>query len=81
VVWEKCALDIVGSLSQTLEGNRYVLSFQDELSKYALAIPLEQQDALTLSFVEEFNLKFGIPQMILADQWFKLYERSFHQCL
>jgi hypothetical protein len=27
LVWEKIALDIVGSLSQTLEGNKYVLTF------------------------------------------------------
>jgi transcriptional accessory protein Tex/SPT6 len=72
VVWEKCDLDIVGSLSQTLEENRYVLIFQDELSKYTLAIPIEQHDVLTLSkaFVKQFTLKFGIPQIVLADQWF-----------
>jgi hypothetical protein len=27
IVWEKCALDIVGPLSQTLDVNRYVLTF------------------------------------------------------
>jgi hypothetical protein len=69
VVWEKCALDIVGPLTQTLDGNRYVLTFQDELSKYTLAIPIESQDAVTIAkvFVEEVILKFGIPQMILTD--------------
>jgi len=34
VVWEKCALDIVGPLSQTLDANKYVSTFQDELTKY-----------------------------------------------
>ena len=70
VVWEKCALDIVGPLSQTLEGNKCVLTFQDELSKFTLAIPIKQQDAMTIAkaFVEVVVLKFGIPQMILTDQ-------------
>lgn len=70
VVWEKCALDIVGPLNQTSDGNKYVLTFQDELSKYTLAIPIQQQDAVTVAkaFVEEVVLKFGIPQMILTDQ-------------
>ena len=70
VVWEKCALDIVGPLNETLYGNRYVLTFQDELSKYTLAIPIEHQDAVTIAkaFVEEVILKFGIPQIILTDQ-------------
>lgn len=70
VVWEKCALDFVGPLNQTSDGNKYVLTFQDELSKYTLAIPIQQQDAVTVAkaFVEEVVLKFGIPQMILTDQ-------------
>ena len=69
VVWEKCALDIVGPLSQTLDGNKYVLTFQDELPKYTLARPAAQQDAMNIAkaFVEVI-LKFGIPQMILTDQ-------------
>ena len=47
-----------------------VLTFQDGLSKYSLAIPIEQQDAITVAkaFVEEVVLKFRIPQMILTDQ-------------
>jgi hypothetical protein len=70
VVWEKCALDIVGPLSQISGGNRYVLTFQDELSKYTLAIPIEQQDAVIVAkaFVKEVVLKFGILQTILTDQ-------------
>ena len=42
IVWKKCALDILGPLSQTLDGNRYVLTFQDELPKYTLAVPIKQ---------------------------------------
>jgi hypothetical protein len=70
LVWDKCALDIVGPLNQTVDGNKYVLTFQDELSKYTLAIPIVQQDAMTVAraLVEEIVLKFGIPQSILTDQ-------------
>jgi transposase InsO family protein len=70
VVWKKCALDIVGPSSQTLDGNKYAFTFPDELSKYTLAVPIKQQDAPTVarSFVEEIILKFGIPQTALTDQ-------------
>jgi hypothetical protein len=70
VVWVKCALDIVGPLTPTLDGNKYLLTFQDELSKYTVAIPIQQQDAETAdkAFVDEIVLKFGIPQTILTDQ-------------
>ena len=70
VVWQNCSMDIVGPLTQTCEGNRYLLTFQDELSRYTLAVPISQQDALTIAtdFVEQIILKFGIPQTLLTDQ-------------
>jgi hypothetical protein len=62
VVWDKCAVDIVGPLNQTAEGHKYVLTFQDELSKFTLVVPIVKQDAMTVAraFVEEIILKFGI---------------------
>jgi len=70
IVWEKFTLDIVGPLNQTMDGHRYVLTFQDEFSKFTLAVPTGQQDANTkaTAFVEENILKFGILQTILTDQ-------------
>jgi hypothetical protein len=53
-----------------MDGNRYVLMFRDELSKYTIAVPIPQQDAETVAtpFVEEIGLKFEIPQLLLTDQ-------------
>ena len=63
-------MDIVGPLTQTCEGNKYLLTFQDELSKNTLAVPIPQQDASTVAkvFVEQIILKLGIPQILLTDQ-------------
>lgn len=47
--FEKCYLDVVGPLPVTLSGNKYVLTFQDDLSKYVVAIPIERQDAETVA--------------------------------
>jgi len=54
----------------TTEGHIYILTFQDELSKYTMAIPIPRQDAETIArvFVEEIVLKFDIPQVLLTDQ-------------
>jgi hypothetical protein len=70
VVWQNSSLDIVGPLTLTSENNRYLLAFQDELSKYTVAAPIQQQDAMTVArvFVREMFFKFGIPQVILTDQ-------------
>jgi hypothetical protein len=69
VVWKKCSLDIVGPLTPTLQ-DKYLLTFQDGLSKFTIGVPLKQQDDMTLAraFVEEIILKFGIPQVLLTDQ-------------
>ena len=37
--FDKCYLDIVGPLPPSDEGNRYSLTFQDDLSKYVVARP------------------------------------------
>jgi len=69
-VWGKHSMDIVGPLTVTTEGHKYILTFQDELSKYTIAFPILQQDAEKIArvFVEETLFKFGIPQVILTDQ-------------
>ena len=68
--FEKCALDIVGPLTETVSGNKYILTFQDDLSKFVIGLPIPQQDAETIAkeFVLKVVLKFGAPAQILTDQ-------------
>jgi hypothetical protein len=68
--FEKCALDIVGPMTETESGNKYILTFQDDLRKFLVAIPIPQQDAETVAkeFVLEIVLKFGAPAQILTDR-------------
>jgi hypothetical protein len=60
----------VGPLTETQQGNRYVLTFQDELSKYLIAIPIARQDSETVAkeFVKNIVLRVGTPDKILTDQ-------------
>jgi hypothetical protein len=47
-VWQNSSsLDILGSLTQTSENRKYLMIFQDELSKFTEAVPTPQQDAMT----------------------------------
>jgi hypothetical protein len=68
--FEKCCLDIVGPLTETQSGNKYILTFQDELSKLLIACPIQKQDAETVAreFVKHVILKVGTPKTILTDQ-------------
>jgi hypothetical protein len=68
--FEKCCLDIVGPLRETQARNKYILTFQDELSKFLVAIPIQKQDAETVAreFVTHIIPKLGTPANILTDQ-------------
>jgi len=47
--FEKCALDIVGPLIITTQENKYLLTFQDSLTKFSKAISIPNQEANTIS--------------------------------
>jgi hypothetical protein len=47
--FEKCAIDIVGTTTETKKGNRYILTFQDDLTKFVVAEPIQAQDADTVA--------------------------------
>jgi len=68
--FEKCYLDVVGPLPVTLQGNKYILTFQENLSKCVVAVPIEKQDAETVAraFVEKIVLLYGTPQILQTDQ-------------
>jgi hypothetical protein len=69
-MYDTRAYNIVGPLNQILNGYRYVLTFQDEHSKFTLAVPIRQQDAVTVAkaVVDEIFLTFRIPQTVLTEQ-------------
>ena len=60
----------MGPLTESTSGNKYILTFQDDLSKYLAAIPIPQQDAETVAraFVLNIVLKFGAPAQLITDQ-------------
>jgi hypothetical protein len=81
--FEKCSLDVVDPLPVTLEGNKYILTFQDDLSKYVVAVPIEKQDAETVAraFVEKILLTYGAPQILQTDQGANFVSEVFKNTL
>jgi hypothetical protein len=71
--FDRVYLDVVGgkgSLPTTTLGNRYILTFQDDLSKFCEAMPIPTQDADTIAraFVSRVILRHGAPKSLLTDQ-------------
>ncbi|KAL6421421.1 hypothetical protein ACFW04_013882 [Cataglyphis niger] len=68
--FDKVSMDIMGSLPTTRSGNSYILTIQDLLSKYSLAVPLKHAGAIDVAdaFTNEFICTFVAPKAILTDQ-------------
>jgi len=67
--FDKVSLDIMGPLPITLRGNMYILTMQDLLTKYSIAVPLQEANSLTIvnAFVKNFICIYGAPKVILTD--------------
>ena len=66
---DKVQMDIVGPMPITNKGNRYLLTLQDNLTKYVEAIPLPCIDAVTvaLALAENFICRYGCPKSVHTD--------------
>ena len=69
-VWEKIAMDIVGPVTESIYGNRYILVLSDYASRFVITIPMENQKARTVAahFVNKVITKYGAPESVLTDQ-------------
>lgn len=68
--FDKISMDVMGPLPTSHSGNSYILTIQDLLTKYSLAIPLEHAGAVDIveAFTNEFICIYGAPRALLTDQ-------------
>ena len=67
---ERIAIDILGELPETEQGNRYIVVIGDCFTKWTECFPLPNMEASTVAktLVEEVITRFGIPRKIHSDQ-------------
>lgn len=67
--FEKIYMDMVGPLPTTTSGNKYILTFQDDLSKFFWCAPMPDAEAETVAkiFYSEIISKYGIPARLVTD--------------
>ena len=67
---ERIAIDIMGPLPVSKNGNKYLLVTMDYFSKWPEVYPLPNQEARTVAtvLVREFFCRFGIPMELHSDQ-------------
>jgi len=64
------AMNIVGLLSKIEKGNEYILTLQDQLTKFCMGIALPDQTSETIveAFVDRFICVLGAPKAILKEE-------------
>ncbi|KAG8239233.1 hypothetical protein J437_LFUL012557 [Ladona fulva] len=67
---QRVSMDIVGPISSTYKGNRYILTLQDVFTKYpeAIALPNQKPETVARAFVENIVLRHGAPRQLLTDR-------------
>ena len=67
---ERIAIDILGELPITSDGNKYILVMADYFTKWTEALPMPNMEACTVAkiLVENVLCRFGILQKIHSDQ-------------
>jgi hypothetical protein len=67
--FDNCFFHIVGPLTVTYGNNKYILTFQDDLSKYVITIPNVQQGAETVAtaVVSNIVIRYGTPRIPQTD--------------
>ena len=68
--FERLAIDILGPLPVTPRGNKYMVVVMDYFTKWPEAIPIKNQEALTVAeaLLENVISRFGVPIELHSDQ-------------
>jgi transposase InsO family protein len=68
--WEFCAMDLVGPLPPSADGNVYILVFTDYLTRCVEAIPIPDKSASTVAkhLVREVFTRYGCCEKLLSDR-------------
>src|ERR1700733_8801064 len=67
---ERLGIDLTGPHPKSVKGNTYILTVMDYFTKYVEAIPIRNQEAVSVAkaLVENVILRYGAPIQILTDQ-------------
>ena len=68
--WDRLNMDLIGPLPLSMEGNKYILSIVDVLSRYGIATPLPDKSVATVTraFISSVIGPYGPPRSIYSDQ-------------
>jgi hypothetical protein len=68
--FDKISMDVMGLLLTTEQGNSYILTIQNLLTKYLVIVPIKDASAISVAhaFIKNFICTYGSPKALLTDQ-------------
>lgn len=77
--WHTVSADLLGPLPRSKKGNKYVIAFQDEFSKWTELAPLKAATAasVALKFKEHVLLRYGAPDVLITDNGTQFCSKEF----
>jgi hypothetical protein len=79
--FEKIIMDCVGPIKESNQGNRFMITFQCDLTKYSECVATPDITAFTVAevFVEKVVCKHGIPKILTTDQGTNFMSHMFQE--
>lgn len=65
---ERVALDIMGPLPLSGDGNRYLLVIEDYFTKWTEAVTDQEATTVASALIKSVITKFGVPRELHSDQ-------------
>jgi hypothetical protein len=67
--WEKVSFDILGPMTETLTGNKYILVFTDYLTRYSIIIPIKDKRTETIAEKMRQHVIYvhSCPKILISD--------------
>lgn len=74
-------MDVVGPIELSTSGNKYLVTFQDELTKFGECVASENITAYTVAkaFVETIVCRHGLPKILLTDNGVNFTSKMFEE--
>jgi ribonuclease HI/transposase InsO family protein len=82
-IFERLHIDVVGPVTETIRGNRYVVTMIDAFSRYGMAraFPLVSADDIVRFLYEEVIQRHGAPTNIVTDNGTQFKAERFQQVI
>ena len=68
-VWNRIRIDLVGPLTETPRGNKYIVTCTDYFSKWPEAEALQSKEAVGVAlFLYRLIIRYGVAEIVMSDQ-------------